>query len=331
MQVLGACGGNGVILHALKNHLIANVEPRAIFKTPDDVQWKLNFGSIPYIKNLSDRRLVGLSVDVIIGAPDCGHSSILSYSRSKKFGDAKANPSLNLYIESLKLFQPNIFIMENLPALLEQIPIEEWRKDFPNYTVFFIIGPVSKFGNSQVNRVRLLLIGIKNPKQHLKSKFLKFPKEPYLHTTGELLQGLGEEDPSLCHVREDINSIITIYAGRKMQLSEIQNKWRLEFKNDKRWRVYDKKFTTAPGVYKNLPNDYPATARKMNRQFNSAGLMMSPRELARIQGVPDSFKLWYDKTRHQFCINKARATVTKCPSYQIGTWLKRRLTNIFEI
>lgn len=47
--------------------------------------------------------------------------------------------------------------------------------------------------------------------------------------------------------------------------------------------------------------------------------------------VPDSFKLWYDKTRHQFCINKARATVTKCPSYQIGTWLKRRLTNIFEI
>jgi asparagine synthase (glutamine-hydrolysing) len=46
-----------------------------------------------------------------------------------------------------------------------------------------------------------------------------------------------------------------------------------------------------PGVYRNLANEYPLTARKQNRQFNSLGYIMSPRELARIQGLPDDFKI----------------------------------------
>jgi site-specific DNA-cytosine methylase len=52
---------------------------------------------------------------------------------------------------------------------------------------------------------------------------------------------------------------------------------------------------------------------------------MSPRELARIQGVPDSFKIHLDKDNLQYWINKGRASVTKCPPYQIAQWFKERI------
>lgn len=319
MRVLGVCGGNGVILHPLKEFLIANIEPRAIFATPNNVQWRLNFGEIPLYKNLKDF----IKVDVIVGAPDCGHSSILSYSRAKKFSNARENVSLNMFFDSIWKYSPNFFLMENLPALLEQIPLEELQKNFPDYNIIPHISSVADFGNSQKTRIRLLLIGYKR-----KFGRLTFPikKQNIPKHAGKLIKGLLKEDVKLCNVREDINSVITMYAGFKLSLKEAKNRWRLELSNSKRWLVSNKKFTTAPGVYKNLKHDYPATARKMNRQFNHWGLTMTPRELARIQGVPDTFKLYYDDTRRQYCINKARATVTKTPPYEIGLWYKECLT-----
>ena len=47
LQVLGVNGGNGIILHPFKNQLIRNIEPRGVFKTPGNAQWKLNFKDIP--------------------------------------------------------------------------------------------------------------------------------------------------------------------------------------------------------------------------------------------------------------------------------------------
>lgn len=331
MKVLGVCAGNGVIIHPFKKHLVGNVETRAIFHSKGDKQWNSNFKSIPLYKSIVElRKGMKSDVDVIIGNPDCGHSSILSYSRRKALSDPRDNESLNLYIKCVKKYKPKIFLLENLPKLLDLCNTDFWNLALPEYSMNYHIDSVSRWGNSQKSRVRLIIIGIKTDfaKQHsdLQYHITQVYKLHDLKTTGELLEGLEEEDLEFGHVRENINDIITLYAGFKIPLKDVQRFWK-ENPTTSRWVVKDRKFSTAPGVYRNLKDKYPSTARKANRQFNPRGLQMSPRELARIQGVPDDFKIFMQEANKQYWINKGRATVTKTPPYEIGQWFFERLTN----
>ena len=119
MRIWGISGGNGVILHPLKKYLTLNIEFRSVFKTPGNIQWKLNFGDIP----LNDADGIQFP-DVMIGAPDCGHSSILALSRGKSFGNPKLNESLNHYFRTIIAYQPKIFLFENLTQLLDNYEID---------------------------------------------------------------------------------------------------------------------------------------------------------------------------------------------------------------
>jgi len=331
MKILAINGGNGVIVYPMRKHLIGNVEIRSAFKTPGDEQWNANFPGIQLstkAEGLTDYS----TVDVIVGAPNCGHSSMLAYSRAKTTSDPMKDESFELYMISLKLLKPKIFMMENLTKMLDMVSEDVWKASFPDYDLIFINFSVNYWGNSQKTRKRLLIIGWRKDhfKDHLKEvrdHFLNVYKINEIKTCGELSIGLDEEDWALGHVREDINDVITMYSGYKISLREIQKFW-LANPNLKRWPVENKNFTTAPGVYRNLENGYPAVARKANRQFNQQGLQMSPRELARIQGLPDNFKILLDINRKTFTINKARTTVTKTPPYEIGRWFYKQLIKI---
>lgn len=336
MKVLGINGGNGVMIHPLKDYLVGNLEPRAIFHTKGEKQWYSNF-SVPIFNN-EDRCYNQIKeADIIIGHPDCGHSSILAYSRAKKFSDPHKNESLTLFLKSIEHYKPYIWVMENLPALLKSYTKEELQDKFSDYKLIFINTSVMDFGNSQKDRVRLLVIGLhKKIKEEISiGEYILLKKRlatPYQVRIPQfcksLLQGLTNEDISIGHVRENLDDEITLYGGFKMPLREIQRHWE-RYPFVKRWKVSTQEnFTTAPGVYRNLDNSYPATARKANRQFNQQGLTMSPRELARIQGVPDDFIIYMDeKPTVGYWINKGRATVTKCPPYEIGVWFMDVLTN----
>jgi len=331
MKILGINGGNGVILYPMRKYLIGNVEIRPNFRTPYDIQWRLNFKDIPLTTD--SQNMVDFDFpDVIVGAPNCGHSSMLAYSRAKKTSDPMKDESFELYMISLGYFKPKIFMMENLPKSLEMVPKEVWEKTLPQYELIFHNLPVTEWGNSQATRKRLVLIGIK--KDHFGENLSKVQyhfsnvyKVNELKYCEQLLEGLNEENWDIAHIREDISDFITIYAGRKLTLRKIQRFW-LKNPKLKRWPVNDRKFSTAPGVYRNLNKDYPATARKANRQFNSQGLQMSPRELARIQGVPDKFQIYMDPNRKIFSINKGRTTVTKTPPYEIARWFYKQLKKV---
>jgi len=329
MRILGICGGNGVILYPMRKYLIGNIEIRSNFKTPEDIQWKLNFPNIPLYTNPVDMTRA-ISCDVIVGAPNCGHSSMLAYSRAKKTSDPMKDESFELFLIGLKYYKPKVFMMENLPKTLEMVPKEVWEKSFPNYELIFHSLSVTEWGNSQKTRIRLVIIGLRkeifgNNLSKVQYQFFNVYKINKLKTCKELLIGLREgEILEIGHIREDISDIITMYAGFRITLRKIQEYW-LNNPEQKRWQVNNKKFTTAPGVYRNLDKGYPAVARKANRQFNDQGLQMSPRELARIQGIPDTFKIWMDKDKKGFCINKGRTTVTKTPPYEIGRWFYKQL------
>ena len=319
MKVLGINGGNGVMLYPFKNRLICNIEPRAVFHTKENHQWELNFKGIPLIKKaqLPDFK----RVDVILSHPDCGHSSMLAFSRAKKMGKPKENISVGLFFESLVKYKPKLFLMENLSKFIENYGEEGLKAALTLYNLVFHHISVSELGNSQKGRHRLLIIGVRKDLPKFISKvFLNLYRVNELKASGMLIRGLNQPDPNLCHIRESDKDIITLYAGYKDVIENIRKEWVTTRALKKRWDTPDKKFSTAPGVYKNLEFELPATVRPSNRQYNHRGEMMSPRELARIQGVPDQFKLYCDTKVPKYCINKGRVTVTKTPPMEVSVW-----------
>lgn len=325
-KVLGICGGNGVVLHPFRENLVGNIETRGIFRTPDDIQWRLNFPKVPLDKARNTRYSPNL-VDVIVGAPDCGHSSMLAFSRAKKMGNPKENESLQTYLYSLRLYRPKFFMMENLPKLLDN-----WGEEpmFEGYRIKYWVAPVSHWGNSQVSRVRLVVVGVREDIKSVKWSDFRLEKPSYLPRVGELLEGLNYPNYELCHVRESSDTYLSLYHGdkRKITVQEAQDIWNTEFVDSKKWVVNKGNLKNQPGIYRNFEDDYPLTVRKQNRQFNPDGSVISPREIARIQNIPDSFKLWYTQKSHQYCLNKARVTTAKTPPYDIGKWFANILKQL---
>jgi site-specific DNA-cytosine methylase len=326
-SVLGICPGLGVSLFPFRRELLGNIEPRAIFHTPGNEQWEANFKSVPLYKALPAYKDHFKMVDVIISSPDCGSGSVFRYSRSKKLGDHKQNASLAMFFDSISIFKPKFFYFENLENLFKSFPKEEFKEKLREYRLIIHIASVSHWGNSQKNRKRMVIIGIRRDISKKVDKYFKLPqyKEPLAckELYGDLMENQNED---ICHVRENINENISIHARRKLTLREIQGQWKTRLKGKKRWETEPGfKFSTAPGVYRNLRDDFPATARKANRQFDFNGLTLSPRQLARIQGVPDDFKIYYDPNKSKYWINKGRTVVTKSPPMEISLWFKRKL------
>ena len=334
-KILAVCGGNGSWLYSMKEYLTANIEPRAVFYTPNNLQCRANFGKRKKLySHLQPSEVV--PANVIIGAPDCGSSSMMALTRSKKFSDPLENDSFNLFFNQVRESKPEIFFMENLPKAMPYIKSIGWLKK--DYHLHFLVTSVTFFGNSQVGRVRLIVMGIRKDfkvNHKLIWKHITKPKKYKLKTTKQLLSGLTIKNYHyrFGHVTENINTKITIYAGKKMTLERIKKYWDSD-PNQKRFIAKNRKYTTAPGVYRNLPNEYPQVARKTNRQFNPDGIQMSPRELARIQGIPDNFRIvaYYGRMNKDigYWINKGRTTATKCPPYEVGLWMLWALKWIYE-
>lgn len=334
-KVLGVSSGIGVSLFPFKNNVIGNIETRSIFHSKGDLQWKSNFGDIPLYKKpfLVIDELLDKKIDVIISSPDCGSGSILRYSRSKELGDHTKNDSLLLFLSSIKRYKPKFFEFENLPAMWKSFPKKRFVKLCKNYRLIEYQVPVSRWGNSQIHRKRMVIIGIRKDLSNKIDKFFKLPNYgDRVKTCKELYGDLIIPRINFGHVRESRDEMITIYAGRKIQNYEITNIWNTTLKNKKRWTdCPGKKFSSAPGVYRNRDKDYPATARKANRQFDDFGFMLTPRQLARIQGVPDEFKIYIDPRNLKYWINKGRAAVTKTPPFEISVWFKKQLEKCYDL
>jgi site-specific DNA-cytosine methylase len=324
-EVLGISSGNGVILYPMRDSVIGNIESRAdyyISKKP--IQWKLNFpnafmetGPLPEVRP-----------QVIIGHPKCGISSMLALSRGKSFKSHKGEPSLDLFFQAIDKYNPEVFFLENLSKFLKTYPKEVLKEKFKDYYLVYWDNSVAHWGNSQLSRVRLVLMGIKLhlvPPEHTPFTLPGIN----LKCTKELLKDL----PTNGHFREPLGERIAIYGGRKMTISQIQQFW---LKNPSKTRFpTDNHLGSAPGVYRNLSIGQPATVRKGNREFNPQGLPMSPRERARIQGVPDSFLIadpnLFPHISFKTLLNKGRITLGSSPPYEIGLWIKGILDYLYHV
>jgi len=146
-----------------------------------------------------------------------------------------------------------------------------------------------------------------------------------LRHTGEIIYETTENG----HFRPPLDERIALYGGRQQSYREIMELWE-SLPEKKRIATPDENFNTAPGVYRDLADDYPATVRKSNRCFGPHGLTYTPRERARIQGIPDTFRI-VDPLTHpgistKTLFNKGCTAMANTPPLEIATWFRDTLS-----
>lgn len=330
MNVLGISAGQGGLLFPFRKHLLGNIEPRGVFHTPGEEQWKANFKDVPFYKGYCLQEF-DEKVDIIISSPDCGASSIMRLSKVKELGKPKDNRSLNLVIEGINYYKPKIFLIENLPRLLSLLPNKYLQEAFKDYKLIFHERSVSDYGNSQVSRKRLIIIGV-----HKKTgkKYLNAFDEVFQVKTPKLTRDLLFVSPYGSNYNIPIEKTLAMYDYRKLPekknltVEKIQLLWNSAFKNEKKWPIKTAKMSTLPGVYRLELDKAPLTLRPADRQFRPDGYPLGILDFKAIMGFPKQFKIYIDQENYLYWLNKARYTIAKGSVYEISVWFKRCLKRV---
>lgn len=328
-KVLGVCAGQGALLFTFRKQLIANVEPRSVFHTKGEEQWRLNFGDIPFLKSYD---IPKCKPDIIISSPDCGASSIMRLSKKKTLGKPQENKSINLVIQSIKELKPKIFLIENLPRLLSFITKNELEEFFPDYKLIYHESSVSEFGNSQISRKRLVIIGVnyRQAKNYLDAFNNKF-RVKELKVTRNLL----EPAYTGTNYMIPLNKVLAMYDYRRLPsknnltVDDIQKLWANDFKHERKWPIKTAKMVTLPGVYRLDDDKPPLTLRPADRQFRPDGWPLGVSDFKNIMGLPKKFKIYmpneHNDSEYLYWLNKSRYTIAKGSVYEISIWFKKCL------
>lgn len=332
-NLLGICAGQGALLFPFlkskKFNLLGNIEPRSVFHTKPESQWKANFKGIPFLKGYELPE--DWHPDIILSSPDCGSCSVMRLSKSKALGDPKSNKSIQLVFQAIQYYEPALFLIENLPRLLSLISKEMLTDFFKNYKLIFHERSVSDYGNSQVSRKRLIIIGV-----HKKTgkKYLNAFDEVFQVKTPKLTRDLLFVSPYGSNYNIPIEKTLAMYDYRKLPekknltVEKIQVLWNSAFKNEKKWPIKTAKMSTLPGVYRLELDKPPLTLRPADRQFRPDGYPLGINDFKAIMGFPKKFKIYIDQENYLYWLNKARYTIAKGSVYEVGIWFKKCIKRV---
>lgn len=329
LRVLGVCAGQGALLFPFRENLLGNIEIRGVFHTNCESQWKLNFGDIPFYKGFCLQEF-DEKVDIIISSPDCGSSSVMRLSKVKELGNPKDNRSLNLVISSILKYKPKIFLIENLPRLLSLLPKNFFEETFKDYKLIFHERSVSDYGNSQVSRKRLLIIGV-----HRKTgkKYLNAFNEVFQVKNPTITRNLLNDYQNPLNYNIPLDKTLAMYDYRKLPekknltVKKIHRLWVGAFHAEKKWPIKTAKMSTLPGVYRLEYDKPPLTLRPADRQFRPDGYPLGILDFKAIMGFPKPYKIFMDEGNYLYWLNKARYTIAKGAVGEIGIWFKRCIRN----
>lgn len=332
LRVLGISAGQGALLHPFlgkKNcKIIANVESRGVFHTPKEEQWKLNFGEIPFLRHGFDQNW---KPNVIVSSPDCGASSIMRLSKVKQLGNPEENKSLNLVIEGILYYKPEFFLIENLPRLISLIPKSYFEETFNDYHLIFHEMSVSEFGNSQVSRKRLVIIGVKSScylelmQKVFKVNTLKCTRDCLNHA---YFEGNNDNYMPPKHKKLAMYDYRNLPDKTCLTVKAIHKLWVKDFKNEKKWPIKTAKMATLPGVYRLEADKAPLTVRPADRQFRPDGWPLGILDFRNIMGFPENYRLFMDNSSEKsylYWLNKSRYTLAKGSVYEVGLWFYQNL------
>lgn len=334
MNILGVSAAQGALLfpflHSKKYKILANIEPRGVFHTSCESQWKLNFRDIPFYRGFCLQEF-DEKVDIVVASPDCGIASVMRLSKVKELGNPKDNRSLNLVTAAILEYKPKIFLIENLPRLLSLLPKDFFEETFKDYKLVFHERSVSDYGNSQVSRKRLIVIGV-----HKKTgkKYLNAFDEVFQVKAPKLTRDLLFVSPYGNNYNIPIEKTLAMYDYRKLPekknltVEKIQVLWNSAFKQEKKWPIKTAKMSTLPGVYRLELDKAPLTLRPADRQFRPDGYPLGILDFKAIMGFPKAYKIFMDEGNYLYWLNKARYTIAKGSVYEISVWFKRCLKEV---
>ena len=201
---------------------------------------------------------------------------------------------------------------------------------FKNYKLIFHERSVSDFGNSQVSRKRLVIVGVHLDKG---KKYLNSFNEVFQVNTPKLTRDLLVPAPEEAFI-PFTDKVLAMYDYRKLPekknltVRQVRQLWTHDFKDEKKWPIKTAKMSTLPGVYR-LENDKPPlTLRPSDRQFRPDGYPLGIKDFKAIMGFPENYRVfirgfatWDPKTYH-YWLNKARYTLSKGSVYEVGLWFK---------
>jgi site-specific DNA-cytosine methylase len=234
-------------------------------------------------------------------------------------------------IEGILYYRPKVFLIENLPRLLSLVPRAFFEETFKDYDLVFHEASVSQFGNSQVSRKRLVIIGIKKKtsrvsKNQFKRVFLvNTPKVSRECLKPAYLKGKNT------NYMIPLNKTLAMYDYRKLPekknltVEEIHKLWNTDFKNEKKWPIKTAKMSTLPGVYRLEADKAPLTVRPADRQFRPDGYPLGTEDFKSLMGFPDSYRIFMDEGNYLYWLNKSRYTLCKGSVYEVGEWFLRCL------
>lgn len=337
-NLLGICAGQGALLFPFlkskKFNLLGNIEPRSVFHTKPESQWKANFKGIPFLKGYELPE--DWHPDIILSSPDCGSCSVMRLSKSKTLGDPKSNKSIQLVFQAIQYYEPALFLIENLPRLLSLISKEMLTDFFKNYKLIFHERSVSDFGNSQVSRKRLVIIGVHLDKG---KEYLDSFNEVFQVNTPKLTRDLLVQAPQEALIPFS-DKVLAMYDYRKLPekknltVRQVRQLWTHDFKDEKKWPIKTAKMSTLPGVYRLEYDKPPLTLRPADRQFRPDGYPLGIEDFKAIMGFPDKFEIYLHKNGdifeedfkdYHYWLNKARYTIAKGSVYEVGIWFKKCL------
>lgn len=339
LKILGVSAGQGALLFPFlgdkRYKILGNVESRGVFHTQNEEQWALNFGKIPFYKALNELNIDDTSVDIIVSSPDCGASSVMRLSKVKELGNPSKNKSLNMVLSAVIIYQPKVFLIENLPKLISLLTPAFFEELLPNYKFIYHQRSVLDYGNSQASRKRLVIIGIKKDAKSFKSIFNKVFKVKDPKVTRNLLE-VPKFKGNNRNYMPPLDKKLAMYDYRKLPnkdsltVKQVKKLWRRDFKDEKKWPIKTAKMSTLPGVYRLEADKYPLTLRPADRQFRPDGWPLGIQDFKNIMGFPDEYKIFMDPDRYLYWLNKARYTLAKGVCYEVSLWFKECLNPIFS-
>ena len=337
-NILGVCAGGAALLFPFKNstkyNILGNIEPRSVFHTKSESQWKANFKGIPFLKGYELPE--DWHPDIILSSPDCGSCSVMRLSKSKALGDPKSNKSIQLVFQAIQYYEPALFLIENLPRLLSLISKEMLTDFFKNYKLIFHERSVSDFGNSQVSRKRLVIIGVHLDKG---KEYLDSFNEVFQVNTPKLTRDLLVQAPQEALIPFS-DKVLAMYDYRKLPekknltVRQVRQLWTHDFKDEKKWPIKTAKMSTLPGVYRLEYDKPPLTLRPADRQFRPDGYPLGVEDFKAIMGFPKKFRIYLHENQgtsekdfkdYHYWLNKARYTIAKGSVYEVGIWFKKCL------
>jgi DNA (cytosine-5)-methyltransferase 1 len=182
---------------------------QAGFKIVGNVEWRNYYrrldanGNNTFLRNFPGAFLVDkldslmphqkddyTNADLALGHPECGNFSALSFSNKNKAEKELDPGDIPLFVDMVATFKPKFFVMDDLPRSFGAFPMSEYHQRLPEYDLFPEWIDNYGYGNVQLNRKRMFMIG------SLKSEKWTFrPSESdHENTTVSVIQDLqGKE------------------------------------------------------------------------------------------------------------------------------------------